>query len=149
VAHGSPAPAPHSRRDRGVSALQGLALATLVLYGTKILHLRPAGYRVFIAVIAVGDVAGGALASRLHDRLGTAGLLICAGMAGAASFLVVGLTGNVFLAAACLGVEATAVNAGVVATLSLRQSLIPAELRGRVSNVFRTVAWALTLSGPW
>ena len=39
--------------------------------------------------------------------------------------------------------EAFAVGCGTVASLSLRQSLVPDELRGRVSNAFRMCIWGV------
>ena len=122
------------------AALQALAIASLVLFGVETLHLSQTGYGVFFAVIGIGDVGGGVIAGWVKDRLGVAHLLIVAGITTGASYLVVAATSNVIVAATALTLEATAVGCGVVASLALRQSLVPAEMRGRVGNTFRSLA---------
>ncbi len=116
---------------------QSMVLAILVLYCLRVLHLGHAGFGLFLALAAVGNVVGGLLAGRITARLGTGRVVCAAALLAAASYLVVGLTSALGIALVALAAEAVAVAVGNVATLSLRQSVIPSELLGRVSNAFR------------
>ena len=122
---------------------QAMALSMLVLYGTRSLHLGRAGYGVFFAVAAIGNVAGALGASRVHARLGTAGCIVAAAVAAAGGYLVLSATRSVVVAAAALVLEGLAVAVGNVTTLSLRQRIIPAALMGRVGSAFRMLLYGL------
>jgi MFS family permease len=122
---------------------QGIVLAVLVLYGLRILHLDKPGYGLFLAVGAVGNVVGGLLAGRIHARLGARWSIMAAGLVAAAGYVVLSRTSSVVVAAAGVAVQALAVSVGNVATLSLRQTVIPSELLGRVNNVFRMCVWGM------
>src|SRR5579859_2325453 len=81
---------------------QGLCMSILVLYGLQVLKLSPAGYGLFLAVTAVGDIAGSLIAARCQARYGTGAVLRAAGLIGAATYLAVGLTSNVAVAGAAI-----------------------------------------------
>jgi predicted MFS family arabinose efflux permease len=122
---------------------QSMILAVLVLYGSRVLRLDKAHYGLFLALGAVGNVAGGILAGRVHARIGARGAIIGAGLVAAGGYVLLSRTSMVAGAVAAVGVQALAVSIGNVATLSLRQSVIPPELLGRVSNVFRMCVWGV------
>jgi MFS family permease len=126
---------------------QAMALSMLVLYGTRDLHLGHAGYGVFLAVAAAGNVAGALGAGRAHVRLGTSGCIVGAAGAAAAGYLVMAGTHSVVLAAAALIIEGVAVAVGNVTTLSLRQRIIPSALLGRVGSAFRMLIFGLVPVG--
>ncbi len=117
---------------------QALVLSVLVLYCIRILHLGRAGYGFFLAAGAVGNVIGGVVVGRVHARLGTARSVILGGFGAAAGYLLLGWAPELWVGVVALAVEAFAVAIGNVATLSLRQAVIPSELLGRVNNAFRT-----------
>jgi MFS family permease len=116
---------------------QTAVLSVLVLYGLHVLKLTEAGYGLFLAVGAIGDVGGSLLAHRAHAHLGPARAISLAGMAAAAGYLILASTSNTYVAATGYILEAAAVAVGNVATMSLRHRVIPNELFGRVNNVFR------------
>jgi MFS family permease len=122
---------------------QAIVIGVLVLYGTRVLHLDKPAYGVFLAVGALGNVAGGLLAGRIHARLGARWSIVGAGLLAAAGYVALGKTSMVAVAAAGIAIQAVAVSVGNVATLSLRQSLIPPEMLGRVNNVFRMCVWGI------
>jgi MFS family permease len=126
---------------------QGLCMSILVLYGLQVLRLGPAGYGLFLTVTAVGDIAGSLMGARLHARYGTALVLMAAGLIGALTYLMLGLTSSVPVAGFAVAVEALSVGVGLVASLALRQTIIPAGMLGRVGNTFRTVALTLMPAG--
>jgi MFS family permease len=117
---------------------QAVVLSVLVLYGLHILHLGRAGYGLFLAGAAVGNVMGGLLAGRVHALLGPSRAILAAGAVASCGYLMLSRTSTVSVAVAGLAIEALAVALGNVATLSLRQVVIPSELLGRVNNAFRT-----------
>jgi MFS family permease len=120
-----------------------MILAVLVLYGVRLLHLGKTQYGLFLALGAVGNVAGGVLAGRIHDRIGPRRSVVGAGLVAAGGYVVLSRTSLVAVAVAAVAVQALAVSVGNVATLSLRQSVIPPELLGRVNNVFRMCVWGV------
>jgi MFS family permease len=122
------------------SGLQGMAYGIQVLFCVKTLHLTNAEYGLFVAVGAIGDVTGGAIAARLHARFGSTRQLIGAGVVVGASYLLIWATTIPIVAALGFALEAAAVASGVIVTMALRQALVPAEMRGRVGNTFRTLA---------
>jgi MFS family permease len=116
---------------------QTMGLAVLVVYGLRVLHLSGSGFGVFVALGAVGTVAGGLVAHRVVDRLGTGRVLLLAGLVAGVSIAGFGLTSSLVIAEVAFILEAVAVGVGNVAALSLRQSLIPSHLGGRVAATLR------------
>ena len=114
---------------------QAIVLSVLVLLCLETFHLSAAGYGVFLAVGACGNLAGGWLAARIS--LDARSSLAIGGMAAAVAYAIVAVAPNAYVAAIAFIVEAVAVAVGNVASVSLRQRLIPAELLGRVGNVIR------------
>jgi MFS family permease len=116
---------------------QSVVAAPLVLYALRELGLGDAGFGVLLAVGAVGHVAGGLAAGRLERHASAAVLLLSAAVVAAGGYLVVGVAGGALVAGVGLVIEAVAVAVGNVASITLRQRLIPTELLGRVGNIFR------------
>jgi predicted MFS family arabinose efflux permease len=116
---------------------QALVFGPLVLFALDGLGLSDAGYGLLLAATAVGNVAGGVWAGRLDRRFGPQILLPAAGLVAAAGYAVCGRAESWLVAALALAVEAVAVAVGNVASLALRQRVIPNELLGRVGNIFR------------
>jgi len=121
----------------GLGFCQAMVLALLVLYGTRTLHLGPGGYGIFIAVGSTGNVAGGVLVARVRRHMKAATLITATALASAAAYLVLAGTSSVVVAAGAFMVEAFAVACGSVATMTIRQTAVPAEFRGRISSIFR------------
>lgn len=114
-----------------------MALAVLVVYGLRVLHLSGTAFGLFVAAGAIGNVVGGLVAHRVIAAVKTGPVLILAGLLAGCAYLVVGTTSTLGFAVGAFALEALAVGVGNVATLSLRQSLIPSELAGRVNAALR------------
>jgi len=121
----------------GVSLCQSMVLALLVIYATGTLHLDPAGYGLFIAAGSIGNVVGGFAVAPIRARLGAATLITGSAVAAACTYLVLAATSSPLVAIGAFVVESFAVACGVVASLSLRQSAVAPELRGRIASIFR------------
>jgi MFS family permease len=116
---------------------QAMVLSVLVLLCIDTLDLSPSTYGLFLAVGATGNLIGGAIAGRVTDRINTKAVLLGGGLAAAVAYSIVALAPNAQVAALAFIVEAVAVALGNVASVSLRQRLIPAEMLGRVGNILR------------
>lgn len=92
---------------------------------------------------ALGGVIGASFASRISKRLGSGPSLWVTIVGGAATSLIIGLASRwwvVFLAFAAGTVTAVLWN---VITVSLRQTIIPDPLLGRVNSVYRFFGWGM------
>ena len=122
---------------------QAMVAGVLVLYVLQRLHLHRVGYGLFMAGVAVGNLAGGATAAPLLRRFGTATVLVAVTLLAAAGYLGAAATSSPYLAGAFLGVEAIGVVVGNVATASFRQRTTPAPLQARVANVWKSIVWGV------
>jgi MFS family permease len=114
-----------------------MVTAVTVLYGLEVLHLSGAGYGLFLAVGAAGEVAGGIVAGRVLRRYGTVAVVLGGALAATIAYVAIGLTSAILVAAAAMMAETFGIGIANVATMALRQSVVPAELLGRVGNAFR------------
>jgi MFS family permease len=139
----------HNRLIRLLSAIvaqlafcQAVVLGILVLYATQDLHLSKAGYGLMLGVSAIGNLLGAAIANRLHSRVGAGWSIILAGAVAALTYPILAATHSAVQAGAALTIEAAAITVGIVASLSLRQSVVPQEMQGRVASAHMTVVMA-------
>jgi Transmembrane secretion effector len=117
------------------------SVAILVLLARQELGLGSFGFGLLLAAIAVGGLPGNLLAAEVGQRLGAGTLLIGGTLVTAAARLAVGLAPTAWVAAAALVVVGLAGSIWDVAQLSLRQTLIPDRLLGRVISAFRLVGF--------
>lgn len=126
----------------GVSNLTASATyAIFVLYALEILNLSEYGFGVILALSAVGGLVGGLVGPRLARVFGDGRSFYVITIAAAISDVVIGITSNsivVALAMATFGLGAMWWN---VIAVSLRQSIVPGHLLGRVNSVYRLLAW--------
>lgn len=120
-----------------------LSGGTIVLFAQEVLHVGPVMFTVLGFGFALGGIVAGTFASTVSKRFG-AGTCLAITLAGSGmvSFLIGALpywpvVMVLFAVTALLG---TLWN---VITVSLRQSIIPAHLLGRVNSVYRFFAWGM------
>lgn len=115
--------------------------AVMVLFAQEELGLGELGFGLLMTGPAIGSVVGGIAAGRVTERVGSGPVLIfgCFGVAG--GLLLVGFVSNALLAASLLALFGMAGVGWNVVTVSLRQSIIPDELLGRVNSVYRFLGW--------
>ncbi|MCK8438718.1 MFS transporter [Streptomyces sp. D2-8] len=111
----------------------------LVLLVTGPMGVPASWYGLFIAVPAVGAVLGSLIAARVVPAIGGGPVTWLAALVPAASYVVLGLSGNVVLSEIVmfLAAVATALNQIVVSTL--RQAAVPDGLLGRVTAGYRLI----------
>jgi MFS family permease len=112
----------------------------LVLFAHERLHISSSGYGLLLAAEAVGGLAGSALAGRIGARLGTGGALTATAAVESVALLGFALAPNAVVAGLALAVLGAAMAATMVLAVTVRQSVVPAELIGRVTAVTRLLA---------
>ena len=127
----------------GLNLIGALNLATLVLFAQEVLHTSPIEFAVLSMGGAVGGVIGGYIAPWIRTRLGSGPSLWLTLFVTALTPIPIGLTSwwpIVFVMFAIAMFVAVIWN---VITVSLRQTIIPDELLGRVNSVYRFFAWGM------
>jgi MFS family permease len=122
------------------SALSG---SVLVLFAQEILNVGPFVFTIMGFGFAAGGAIGGNLAPWLSKRLGSGTCLAMTLASSAVVSLVVGLSSWWPLVMVVFGIGATVGSTWNVITVSLRQSIIPPHLLGRVNSVYRFFAWGM------
>ena len=123
----------------GVSAA---VMGVLVLFATDRLGLSERGYGVLLVVFAVGGLGGMALVSRVRAALGTSGVVVMVLAVQSAAMLLAGLLPSVPTLAVGSALAGATSGMWNVATISLRQRIVPDALLGRVTSAYRLVAFA-------
>ena len=126
-----------------LNATMMMALATFVLFAQEVLELDATRFGLLTTGVAAGGVIGSVVAHRVTKALGQGPSLF------AAILLMAGSCWSVVSPprSGCSGrmgavTSATAVIWNVI-TVSLRQSLIPDNILGRVNSVYRFFGWGM------
>lgn len=118
-----------------------MGFATFVLFVQEVLGLGAAGFGVLSTASAAGAVLGSLLAADVTRRIGTDPSLQLTLWAGAVTSLVIAVTSAALVVGGMsVAIGFTAVVWNVI-TVSLRQSIIPDHLLGRVNSVYRFFGW--------
>jgi MFS family permease len=120
-----------------------LSVATLVLFAQEVLALGATGFGLLSTGFAVGGVLGSLLAHRVTATLGQGGSLFFTILASSVGLLVSGLTSSFWVFWTMGLIIAFAGTVWNVITVSLRQSLIPDRILGRVNSVYRFIGWGM------
>ncbi|MGP4113953.1 MFS transporter [Streptomyces sp. 4N509B] len=115
--------------------------AIYVLYAREILHLDAVGYSLLLAAGGVGGLLGGLLAVRVSRLVGRAGSLVLLVLIETAAYAVGALSSNAYVVGAAMSTIGFGVVLWNVVTVSLRQTVIPDHLLGRVNSVYRLLGW--------
>jgi MFS family permease len=120
-----------------------MSLATFVLFAQEVLLLDATRFGLLTTGVALGGVIGSFTAHTVSRRLGQGGSLFTTILAGALSLVVSGLTSSFWVFWAMGFVSAYTGTLWNVITVSLRQSLIPDRILGRVNSVYRFIGWGI------
>lgn len=126
-----------------------LAAATVVLFAQEVLDLNATMFGLLASGFAIGGIAGSLVAHRVTARLGQGGSLFASVLIMVVAYVISGLATNfwVFWAMGIL-VAGFSVVWNVI-TVSLRQTLIPDRLLGRVNSVYRFLGWGIMPIGSF
>ena len=117
-------------------------MVTLVLLATQTLHLSALGFGLLLGGAATGSVIGGLMNARIVARAGTLPALVISLTVNALTFVAIGISPNVVMLGALLAATGFATTTWSVTAVSLRQHLVPPQLLGRVTSIYRLLATA-------
>ncbi|HET9547714.1 MAG TPA: MFS transporter [Desertimonas sp.] len=120
-----------------------ITFSIYVLFAQEILGASSGEFAAIMMAGAAGAVIGGWTGSSLSRKLGSGPSLAVALGATAASEMIIGLLSNVPAVAVLNLVAAFFAVLWNVITVSLRQSIVPDHLLGRVNSVYRFFAWGV------
>ncbi len=126
-----------------LNALGMMTFAALVLFAQEVLHTGPTAFAILTTGGAVGGVIGGWTASSISKRLGTGPSLWLVLITSAVSSLVIGFLTWWPAVWLLFAIEVGVGTLWNVITVSLRQTIIPDHLLGRVNSVYRFFAWGM------
>ena len=139
----------HDRPLRGLCAAtalcnigMGALIATLVILVTGWLHAGTVGYAAATTAYAVGGLAGGVVNRWITTRLGPVRSVLLAGLVQIGALVAMGSVRSLTVLAAALAVFGFMGMVWNVNTTTLMQQRAPADMLGRVSSAFRTLAVA-------
>jgi MFS family permease len=115
--------------------------AIMVLFALDVLGLSELGFGLLLSSYAVGGAVGGLLARRVSRAVGPGTALLLAVVTSGIVVLVAGLASDPILVGAMFAITGFVGLVWNVITVSLRQSIIPDHLLGRVNSVYRLLAW--------
>ena len=115
--------------------------AAYILFAQEVLHTSVFIFAVLGTAGAIGGTLGGLLAPKVSAKLGSGPSLWLALAAAPIGSLCIGLTSSWQVVWAVTVVESFVAILWNTITVSLRQSIIPSHLLGRVNSVYRFFAW--------
>jgi MFS family permease len=116
-------------------------MATYVLFAQEILLLDGLGFGLLLASGSVGGLAGSLLAPNVTARLRSGPTLLTTIVVPIAGFGVTAVTSNAFVVGAAFAAFTFTAVLWNVVTVSLRQTMIPDDILGRVNSVYRFLGW--------
>lgn len=133
---------------RGLTAISGatsfaqsMTTGVFVLYVLEVLRLPAGDFGYVLLAVGGGAIIGGLATPVLARWLGRELVLTCGAAFSAVMVGAMAFTRNGVLASVLFAGSAAGVMTWNVLTMSLRQSLIPHALFGRVQGAYRTVVW--------
>ncbi len=126
-----------------MNALFSAAMAVYVLFVQEILELDASSFGILLTAGAVGGVVGSVLASRISTKIGSGTSLFTVLIVQAVGFAVTGTTSSAIVVWVMFTISSFTAVLWNVITVSLRQTIIPDALLGRVNSVYRFFAWGM------
>jgi hypothetical protein len=124
-----------------MNGLFNIAAATLVLFAQEVLGLDAILFALLGTGAAIGGVLGSVAAPRISRRLGSGPSLYLTLISGAVTSALIGATSAWPVTWLMFGIGTATGMVWNVITVSLRQTIIPDHLLGRVNSVYRFFGW--------
>ena len=115
--------------------------AIYILFAQEVLHTSVFVFAVLGTAGAAGGILGGTLGPKLAEKIGSGPSLAITLSLFPVFSVIVGLTSSWEVVWVAVAIESFFAVLWNVITVSLRQSIIPTHLLGRVNSVYRMFAW--------
>jgi MFS family permease len=126
-----------------LNALGMMTAAALVLFAQEVLGTTATEFALMGTGAALGGIIGSWTASAVSKRIGSGPSLWLTLIGGGIMTFAIGLVSNWFLVWLFFGIFMAVATLWNVITVSLRQTIIPDHLLGRVNSVYRFFAWGM------
>jgi MFS family permease len=126
-----------------LNAMLSLSLAAFVLFFQEVLGLSAAQFGLLTTAGAVGGILGSILASKASEKIGAGNTLTLTLIGSGITTGLIGFASNAVLVWAMFAIGSFLGTMWNVITVSLRQTIIPDHLLGRVNSVYRFFAWGM------
>ena len=126
-----------------LNALGMMTAAALVLFAQEVLGTTATEFALMGTGAALGGIIGSWTASGVSKRIGSGPSLWLTLVGGGIMTFAIGLVSNWVLVWLFFGVFMAVATLWNVITVSLRQTIIPDHLLGRVNSVYRFFAWGM------
>jgi MFS family permease len=130
-----------------VSTITGLAFAfataSYVLFVLNSLQVPEAWFGIFMLSGAVGGITGSVLANRLKNLWGAGTTMAVMSVLGGMTFIAMGLWPEAWGVAIFFALSSGSTTIWNILVMSLRQSIVPGHLLGRVHGTWRTLLWGV------
>jgi MFS family permease len=126
-----------------LNGLMAVTFATFVLFAQEALHVSTTTFAILMMAGAAGGVIGSVLAPKISEKFGSGTALYVTLITESVVTIIIGLATHwsivwvMFFLVSFTGVLWN------VITVSLRQTIIPDHLLGRVNSVYRFFAWGM------
>jgi len=126
-----------------LNGLGSVVFATFVLFAQEALHVSTTTFAILMMAGAAGGVIGSVLAPKVSENFGSGTALYFTLMSQSVTTLIIGFATHwAVVWVMFFAFSSTAVLWNVI-TVSLRQTIIPDHLLGRVNSVYRFFAWGM------
>lgn len=126
-----------------LNMLGTMSFAVFVLFAQEVLAVTPTVFAILGTGAAIGGIIGGWAAPNISKKIGSGPSLALTLLGGAATSAVIGFTSWWPVTWLMFAVFTGLAVLWNVITVSLRQTIIPDRLLGRVNSVYRFFAWGM------
>lgn len=117
------------------------ALSVFVLFALDIMGVSQTVYGILLSAGAIGGLLASVVVSKLVDWIGTALCLFLVMFLGGISTSIMILVPNVYIVGFMLIFISFVGVIWSIITVSIRQTIVPSNLLGRVNSIYRVVSW--------
>lgn len=121
--------------------------AILVLYALEILLIGEAGYGILLSAATIGGLLGTVVAAPISQRTGSGRAILGSILLIAISYPLMVAFNNPYVSGLAMAIRSFSILLWNVNVVSLRQSIVPDHLLGRVNSVYRVVGMGATPIG--
>ena len=126
-----------------IGVCYSMGMATMVLFIIKELELPKQLFGVILTIQSLGAISGAFMAPRLSKKFGRSIVMTFGITSSSAVLLLQGFSPNIYIFVALATFGAFAVSQWNILLMATYQTVIPAELYGRIHGTRRTLVWGM------